>query len=123
MSLLGKITGMFDKPYGAAGPEQVQALIDQGALLLDVRELREWAAGHAPQARHIPLGQVVARIKELPEGRRIVTVCRSGARSRRAAALLASQGRTVTNLSGGMTAWAAAGLPVVAKGGRPGTIV
>ena len=123
MSLAEKFTKIFKKPYDAARPEQARALVDAGALLVDVREPREWAAGHAPAARHIPLSQLPTRMKELPAGRRIVTVCRSGARSRRAAVLLAREGRRVTNLSGGMAAWAAAGLPVVAKGGRPGTIV
>jgi len=52
----------------------------------------------------------------------VVTVCRSGARSARAAALLARQGREVSNLSGGMHAWARAGLPVVARGGGPGRV-
>jgi rhodanese-related sulfurtransferase len=51
-----------------------------------------------------------------------VAVCRSGRRSARAAALLAGTGREVANLAGGMRAWADAGLPVVAKGGRPGHI-
>ena len=45
-----------------------------------------------------------------------------GNRSARAAGILAADGRTVVNLSGGMRAWAAAGLPVVARGGRPGSI-
>ncbi|MFI5066551.1 MAG: rhodanese-like domain-containing protein [Streptosporangiales bacterium] len=53
----------------------------------------------------------------------MVTVCRSGARSARAAALLAREGREVVNLSGGMRAWARAGLPVVASGGGPGQVV
>ena len=49
-------------------------------------------------------------------------MCRSGNRSARAAGILAADGHTVLNLSGGMRAWSAAGLPVVAKGGRPGSI-
>jgi rhodanese-related sulfurtransferase len=51
----------------------------------------------------------------------VVTVCRSGARSARAAALLARQSHEVSNLSGGMHAWARAGLPV-ARGGGPGRV-
>jgi rhodanese-related sulfurtransferase len=123
VSLAQKLTKLFEKPYDAAPPEQARALVDDGALLVDVREPREWTAGHAPTARHIPLSQLPSRMQELPRGRRLVTVCRSGARSRRAAALLTRDGRQVTNLSGGMAAWAAAGLPVVATGGRPGTVV
>ena len=80
------------------------------------------ALGHAPRARHVPLGQLDRRLGELPSGRPIVTVCRSGNRSARAAALLARDGREVSNLTGGMRAWARAGLPVVAAGGRPGRV-
>lgn len=52
----------------------------------------------------------------------MVTVCRSGVRSARAATLRARQGRQVSNLAGGMRAWARAGLAVVAAGGRAGRV-
>ena len=113
---------LFSKPYDKVGALQAAELVDTGAVLLDVREPHEWQAGHAPKARHIPLAQLERRATELPTGRQIVTVCRSGARSARAAALLAANGRQVSNLAGGMRAWARADLPVVAKGGRPGRI-
>ena len=58
----------------------------------------------------------------MPANRTVITVCRSGHRSARAAALLARDGHDVVNLAGGMHAWARAGLPVVASGGRPGRI-
>ena len=61
-------------------------------------------------------------MKDLPPRRTVITVCRSGHRSARAAALLACEGREVVNLSGGMRAWARAGLPVVADGGGPGRV-
>ncbi len=105
------------------GPQQAHDLLGQGAILLDVREDSEWQAGHAPKARHIPLSRLPARLRDLPPGRTVVTVCRSGARSARAAALLAREGREVVNLTGGMHAWARAGLPVVASGGRPGRVI
>ena len=119
MSVLKNI---FSKPYGTVSAPQAAALADGGAVLLDVREPQEWQAGHAPRARHIPLGQIARRAGELPKGRAVVTVCRSGARSARAAALLAADGREVSNLAGGMHAWARAGLPVVARGGGPGRV-
>ena len=75
-----------------------------------------------PGPRHIPLGQLALRAAELPERRAVVTVCRSGARSARAAAMLARTGREVSNLAGGMRAWAQAGLPVVARGGGAGRV-
>ena len=105
------------------GPAQARELLDQGAILLDVRDDAEWRAGHAPKARHIPLSRLPGRVRDLPPNRTVVTVCRSGARSARAAALLAREGREVVNLSGGMHAWARAGLPVVASGGRPGQVL
>ena len=104
-------------------PEQARDMLGQGAILLDVREDAEWRTGHAPKARHIPLSRPPARLRDLPPNRTVVTVCRSGARSARAAALLAREGREVVNLSGGMRAWARAGLPVVASGGGPGQVV
>lgn len=94
-----------------------------GAVLLDVREPTEWRAGHAPSARHIPLGELAARINEIPAGREVLAICRSGRRSSQAVAQLTAAGRQANNVTGGMTAWVAAGLPVVAKGGRPGRIV
>ncbi len=104
-------------------PQQARDLQDQGAILLDVREDAEWRAGHAPAARHIPLSRLPSRIRELPPRRAVVAVCRSGARSARAAALLDRSGLEVVNLAGGMRAWARAGLPVVSGGGRPGRIL
>ena len=105
-----------------ASAEQARQLQQQGAILLDVREDTEWRAGHAPGARHIPLSLLPARMKDLPARRTVITVCRSGHRSARAAALLAREGREVVNLAGGMNAWARAGLPVVAVGGGPGRV-
>ena len=114
--------GLFRKAYGKVSASEAADLVAAGAVLVDVRERSEWQAGHAPKARHIALGELQRRAKELPAGRPVVTVCRSGARSRRAAAYLARDGHQVSNLSGGMTAWARAGLPVVANGGRPGRV-
>ena len=119
MSLL---SGLFGRKYASIGPTEASSRVDGGAVLLDVREPAEWRVGHAPKARNIPLNDLDRRRKELPAGREIITVCRSGNRSARAAGILAADGRTVLNLSGGMRAWSAAGLPVVANGGRPGSI-
>ena len=116
------LSGLFGRKYAAIGPAEASSRVEEGAVLLDVREPSEWRAGHAPKARHIPLGELDRRRKELPAGREIITVCRSGHRSAQAAGILAADGHAVCNLSGGMRAWSAAGLPVVAKGGRPGSI-
>ncbi|MDR2986716.1 MAG: rhodanese-like domain-containing protein [Nocardiopsaceae bacterium] len=104
------------------GPAQASDMQAQGAILLDVREDAEWRAGHAPKARHIPLGRLPGRLRDVPANRTVITVCRSGHRSAQAAAMLARDGRDVVNLAGGMYAWARAGLPVVATGGTPGHV-
>ena len=122
MNVVSVLKNAFSKPYGTVSAAQAATLADGGAILLDVREPREWEAGHAPKARHIPLSEIPRRARELPQGRAVVTVCRSGARSARAAAMLARDGREVSNLAGGMHAWARAGLPVVARGGGPGRV-
>ena len=122
MSIAASWKKRFSKPYDKVGASEAATLVADGAILLDVREPHEWQAGHAPEARHIPLSQLSHRAKELPAGRRVVTVCRSGSRSARAAALLARSGRRVSNLAGGMHAWSRAELPVVAKGGGPGRV-
>nr|WP_203821878.1 rhodanese-like domain-containing protein [Actinoplanes ferrugineus] len=113
---------MFRKPYQSVDPQQAAALVADGAVLLDVREPAEWRAGHAPSARHIPLRQLTARLAEVPADRPVITVCRSGVRSRQAAALLAREGRQVHNLTGGLRAWADAGMGLQAKGGRLGRL-
>jgi rhodanese-related sulfurtransferase len=102
---------------------EAEGMIRSGALLLDVRENDEWDAGHVSGAVHIPLGQLVERVDELPDDRQVVVVCRSGARSARAAAFLGSSGFDAINLAGGMHAWAAAGLPFQAADGAPGVVV
>ena len=85
------------------------------AVLLDVREADEWAAGHAPDAQHVPMNEVPARVAELPEGDPLYVICRSGGRSGRVVAFLAQQGRAVVNVEGGMQAWAAQGRPMVGE--------
>ena len=80
--------------------------------MLDVRERSEWDAGHAPGGMHIPYEEVRERTHELPLDRPIVVYCASGIRSSLAASILESEGRSVSNLRGGFTAWRNARLPV-----------
>ncbi len=89
------------------------------AYLLDVREQDEWDAGHAPDAHLVPMSEFLARLDEVPEGREVVVVCRSGHRSGQVVNYMAAQGRTnLVNLDGGMLQWVAAGRPIVADDGR-----
>ncbi|WUQ66942.1 rhodanese-like domain-containing protein [Streptomyces canus] len=92
------------------------------AVLLDVREHAEWAAGHAPGAVHAPLSELASggRLPRAAADRPVITICRSGKRSREAAGLLAARGVDVVDVLGGMRAWVEAGLGVVggSSGGR-----
>jgi rhodanese-related sulfurtransferase len=97
-------------------------VVADGGLLLDVREPEEWDAGHAPDATWIPMSQLNDRLGEIPGDRRIVAVCRSGARSERVTEALVQRGHDAVNLVGGMQAWAADGRPVVTDAGTPGVI-
>ncbi len=84
------------------------------AVALDVREPWEWRDGHIRQALHIPLGQLAQRLHELPDGRKLIAVCRSGSRSGSVVAPLRQRGYDVVNLAGGLVAWTAQGLPLEA---------
>lgn len=79
--------------------------------IVDVREPHEWQAGHAEGAIHIPMGEFVERLDEVPDGAAII--CRTGARSARVVAYLEQQGREAVNVAGGTVAWAAEGRPMV----------
>ncbi|MEJ7585238.1 MAG: molybdopterin-dependent oxidoreductase [Acidimicrobiales bacterium] len=109
-------TGAATEAHGTTpqvGARAGKALIDAGALLLDVREPDEWQAEHAPDALLVPMGQVRYRHADLPRDRRIVVVCRSGGRSAAVTDSLRGSGFDAVNLAGGMCGWASAGLPVV----------
>ena len=93
------------------------ANVPDGAWLLDVREDDEWAAGYAPGARHIPLGELGARSGEIPQGEAIYVICRSGGRSARAAQALVGAGWEAINVAGGMQDWAASGRPMATDSG------
>jgi len=98
-------------------PEVPAAAVPAGAWLLDVREPDEWAAGHVPEATHIPLGELGARTAELPQDQEIFVICRSGVRSARAARALNGAGWRAVNVAGGMQDWVAADRPMTAESG------
>jgi hydroxyacylglutathione hydrolase len=84
------------------------------ALIVDVRNAAEWAEGHLPGARHIPLGELLDRIAEVPRDGPVVLHCQGGSRSGIALSLLQARGfGNVRNLGAGFTGWRTAGLPVV----------
>ncbi len=104
-------------------PEEVAADVAAGrVVLVDVREEREWAAGRASGALHVPLAELPGRLEELDrrrDGRPLAFVCRTGRRSAQAARLAVEAGLDdVLDVRGGMGAWARAGLPLVPRDGR-----
>jgi rhodanese-related sulfurtransferase len=100
-------------------PNEAFELLDGEALLIDVREVSEWDAGHAPMASLIPLAELPDHLDELPRDRLIVCACRSGARSHRAALFLHENGFDAVNLAGGMMSWFAEDLPLESDEGDP----
>lgn len=96
------------------GPQEAVMLMNQDALVIDVREDSEFKDGHIAKARHIPLGQLGKRVQDLEKykNKPIVAVCRSGSRSGHACGVLRRAGfENVSNLAGGMSAWGRAGFP------------
>jgi rhodanese-related sulfurtransferase len=105
---------------GTGGPwastlEATQMINRQDALVIDVREDAEYAKGHIVGARHIPLGQIEARAKELQKykSKPVIACCETGSRSSAAITTLRKLGfENVYNLAGGYAGWQQAGLPV-----------
>lgn len=82
-------------------------------VLIDVREPVEYSAGYISGAKLIPLGQIPARLNEIPKDKTVVLTCRSGNRSGQAATYLRQQGYSnVHNMAGGIVAWGQAGYPL-----------
>lgn len=98
----------------------VAALLDSGAAFIDVREPVETSTGKAPGVACMPMQSFA--LDDVPADVPLVIICRSGARSDSVAGALAGLGYTTYNVVGGMIAWEAAGLPVIAEDGSPGSV-
>ncbi|MBC7693531.1 MAG: MBL fold metallo-hydrolase [Methylotenera sp.] len=86
----------------------------QEVLFIDVREVDEFAEGHMPETRNIPLSELGLNLPELLKVRRVYVSCLSGRRSSMAAKTLSYLGvEDVVNVTGGYQAWTQAGYPVV----------
>lgn len=108
----------------AVGPADAVRLMNQGALLVDVRTQAEFDSGHIIDARHVPQDQVAQQAEALKryKDKVVITCCESGMRSAAAARALKAVGFSkVVNLRGGLTAWRAENLPLVKdhQGGKP----
>lgn len=96
-------------------PSEAQRLLASGDVdLVDVREPSEWAGGHLPGARHVPLATLARSPASHLSRDRVVFVCAHGSRSLYACAVAERAGlREVYNLDGGTVGWAAEGNPLV----------
>lgn len=110
----------ISKIIGAGGAEigtlEATRLMNQGStLILDVRDGPEYAAGHLPRARHIPLRELSKRVDEIGKFKTkpVIVTCKSGTRAGSACRLLKQAGFVnVYQLKGGLAAWQQASLPV-----------
>ncbi len=95
--------------------QQASAAVEAGAaLIIDVREPDEVAQASVPGARHIPMGEVLDRLAEVPRDVQVIVMCHSGGRSEAVCHYLEeNEGFDgLANLEGGIVAWHQAGLPL-----------
>jgi len=112
------MTGLGDPRFDLT-PERAAELHSAGEIvLLDVREPHEHDAGRVAGAHHVPLARLAERAESLPRGRPLAFYCRVGARSALAAQAFRSAGFDAYNVSGGLQAWVARGLPIEPENGR-----
>lgn len=110
------LSRMSDTSSSLDPADAVLLINRENALVVDVRDDAEFAAGHITDARHIPLNQVEGRVDELRKfkDKPILINCQVGMRSAKACNILRKHGFTkVYNLKGGLNAWQQAKLPVV----------
>ncbi len=95
--------------------DMVQLMKREKATVIDVCEPDEFARGHVIGAKNVPLSQLEDKLSQVVKNKagHVIMVCQVGARSARAAATARKLGYdNVQSLSGGLKAWAAAGMPV-----------
>jgi rhodanese-related sulfurtransferase len=111
-----EISRLIGAGAGEIGTLEATRLMNQpGTLILDVRDEKEFAEGHLPRARHVPLKELATRVGELAKfkAKPVIVTCRSGARAGAAARVLKAQGFTgVYQLKGGVAEWQKASLPI-----------
>lgn len=86
-------------------PEFYQETKHQNLPIIDVREVDEYAAGHVPNAKNLPLSTLAENFATLDKEQPYYLICQVGGRSARAAEFLSQQGFDVTNVMGGTSAW------------------
>jgi rhodanese-related sulfurtransferase len=109
----------FADPEHELSPQRVAELLADGsAEVIDVREPYEREAGRIPGTRHIELERLASEAQAVPRETPVVFYCRVGARSGMAAQAFRTAGYEAFNLTGGITAWRDAGLPLEPEDGH-----
>jgi len=108
---------LIQKPATSQGSEipavQAYEKYQQGAFFLDVRSQAEWNQVHIARSTLIPLDELQSRLVEIPRDQDVVVVCLSGKRSKEGMTILQQAGFSRAScLTGGLTAWKAAGYPL-----------
>ncbi len=106
------------QPIGAT--ELLQRLVEDNIILLDVRPVEEYTAGHLPNAISIPVTELEARLPELPRDKEVVAYCRGPycVFADEAVTLLRTNGYSARRLEQGLPDWRALGLPVISGKGE-----
>lgn len=95
-----------EKKSDAIRSEEALTLMSKGHILIDVRTRSEYEAHYSPDALHIPIEELSAKIATLPQKSKLIFICQAGERAVAAAELLRSVGATeVSVVAGGMTNW------------------
>jgi hydroxyacylglutathione hydrolase len=105
--------GLATESYDTAKPDELASRIEAGVVkLIDVRSNEEWKSGRIAPADHCFLGRLPGNVFAIEDDKPIVVQCQAGGRSAIAASILQAAGFNVINMTGGLAAWTAAGLPV-----------
>ena len=104
-------------------PNEVENFIQEGCVLVDVREIDEWISGHHVDAIHIPMGEIMENMNSFHQNEKYIFVCRSGSRSARVTNYMISQDIEAYNMSGGMKELRNFTKKIYDSEGNPGQII
>ena len=97
--------------------DTAEALADDTALVIDVREAYEREAGYIEGSRHIELERLASQSDSIPKDRTVIFYCRAGVRSAMAADAFRAAGHDARSMAGGIIAWDGEARPLAPEGG------
>ncbi len=105
------------EPYYRVSSDEAKQILDNegdNAIVVDVRRDDEWVAGHAKNAVHIPIDDLLGRMDEVPQDKKLLFICAAGVRSGLGCEMAASMGydtEKLYNIEDGTPTWIEKGLP------------